>query len=49
MSFPFMLNFSPIPRKTTVLFCTLDWLSDYRDGNRGKCMRDDGLNDLRGR
>ena len=29
-----MLNSSRIPRKTTVLFCTLDWLSDYRDGRR---------------
>ena len=29
-----MLNSSRIPRKTAVLFCTLDWLSDYRDGRR---------------
>ncbi len=34
MSFPFMLNSSRIPRKTAVLFCTLDWLSDYRDEKR---------------
>ena len=34
MSFPFMLNFSRIPRKTAVPFCTLDWLRDYRDGKR---------------
>jgi hypothetical protein len=29
-----MLNFSRIPRKTAVLFCTLDWLSDHREGKR---------------